>query len=110
MKSGHRGAKEMEVAIASAKKLKAGKMIGVETNGKSILLANLNGEYFAIGNICNHEGCTISDGTLRAEKVECPCHGSTYDVKTGAVLKGPAASPEPSYKLRIDGDQILVIL
>jgi nitrite reductase/ring-hydroxylating ferredoxin subunit len=96
----------MEIKIASAKSLPPGKMMGIEKNGQSILLANVKGEYFAIGNICMHEGCSLSDGTLSAEKIECPCHGSTYDMRTGKVLKGPAASPEPTFKLRLDGDQI----
>jgi nitrite reductase/ring-hydroxylating ferredoxin subunit len=100
----------MEIKIASARSLPPGKMMGVEKNGKSILLANLKGEYFAIGNICMHEGCILADGTLAGEKIECPCHGSTYDMRTGKVLKGPAVRPEPTFKLRLDGDQIFAIL
>ena len=100
----------MESMIASTKALAPGKMMGVEANGKAILLANVKGEYFAMGNICTHMGCTISDGTLRGNRVQCPCHGSTFDITTGAVVRGPAALPEPSYKLRIDGEQIFVSL
>ena len=100
----------MESMIASTKALAPGKMMGVEANGKAILLTNVKGEYFAMGNICTHMGCTISDGTLRGNRVQCPCHGSTFDITTGAVVRGPAALPEPSYKLRIDGEQIFVSL
>ena len=98
----------MEVRIASTKDLPPGKMMGVENSGKEVLVANLNGEYYAIGNICTHASCKLSEGTLNGEKVRCPCHGSTFDIRTGAVLKGPAKNSEPSFKLRIDGDQILV--
>ena len=100
----------MEVVIASTKDVPPGKMKGIRAKGKVMLLANLNGEYFAIGNVCTHEGCTVSDGTLQGEKVQCPCHGSTFDVRTGAVLKGPAEKPEPLFKLRVEGDQILLVL
>ena len=97
----------MEIEIASAKNLLPDKMIGVEKEGKSILIANVSGEYYAIGDICTHMGCNISDGVLDGEAVHCPCHGSTFNIKTGAVLKGPAKEPEPSYTLRVDGDKIL---
>ena len=98
----------MEVRIAATSGLPSGKMIGIENNGKAILVANFNGAYYAIGNTCTHAGCTLSEGTLNGEKVRCPCHGSTFDIRTGKVLKGPANDPEPSFNLRIDGDQILV--
>ncbi|GAB1398969.1 hypothetical protein MASR1M66_04210 [Aminivibrio sp.] len=43
-------------------------MMAVEKNGKSILIANVNGEYYAMGNICTHRGCSLSDGTLEGDK------------------------------------------
>ncbi len=99
----------METKIASTKDILPGKMVGLQAQGKSILVANVNGTFYAIGNICMHMGCTLSDGTLKGEKVICPCHGSTYDVRTGAFLKGPTTQPEPSYPLKIAGDQILLV-
>ncbi len=100
----------MEVRIAATTDLPSGKMIGSENSGKEILLANLNGKYYAIGDICTHAGCKLSEGTLNGEKVRCPCHGSTFDIRTGKVLRGPAENPEPSFNLRIEGDQIFVSL
>jgi nitrite reductase/ring-hydroxylating ferredoxin subunit len=100
----------LEIRVATTKDLPPGKMIGIENQGKRILIANVDGNYFAIGNICMHMKCALSDGTLTGEKIECPCHGSIYDVRTGAVLKGPAKNPEPSFKLKTDSDQILLIL
>ena len=99
----------MEVKIASTKDLPGGKMIGIDSGGRSILVASWNGNYYAIGNVCTHAGCTISGGTLTGFKVRCPCHGSTFDIRTGAVLAGPAQEAEPSYKLRVEGDQIILI-
>jgi len=100
----------MDIEIASTRDIPAGKMVGVEKDGKSVLIANVNGTYYAIGNTCTHNGCSISDGTLIVEKVRCPCHGSTFDVRTGAVVKGPAKNSEPSYKLKIDGEKIIASL
>jgi nitrite reductase/ring-hydroxylating ferredoxin subunit len=99
----------LDIKIASTKDIPIGTMKGFENQGKKILVANVEGKFYAIGNICMHEGCTLSDGTLTGEKIECPCHGSIYDIRTGAVLKGPAKRPEPSFNLRVDNDQILLV-
>ena len=96
------------VKVASLKDLQAGGMIGVEAGGKDVALVNSAGKYYAIGNRCTHMGCMLADGTLKEVNVTCPCHGSTFDVKTGKVIKGPAKKPEPVYETKIEGEQILV--
>jgi nitrite reductase/ring-hydroxylating ferredoxin subunit len=50
----------------------------------------------------------LSNGTLKGDTVQCKCHGSVFDVKTGNVIKGLAKKPEPKYELRVSDDQILV--
>ena len=100
----------MEIIIAATTDVKPGEMIGIEKEGKSILLANVAGTYYAIGNVCTHMGCSLSDGTLDGDAVACPCHGSIFNVKTGGVNKGPARDPEPTFALRIDGDKILATI
>jgi nitrite reductase/ring-hydroxylating ferredoxin subunit len=96
------------VKVAFVKDLEPGRMIGVETSGKEIVVANLEGTYYAIGSRCTHMSCMLSDGTLKGGNVTCPCHGSTFDVRTGSVVKGPAKKPEPAYQTKIEGEQILV--
>lgn len=96
------------IKVASAKELGTGEIIGVEAGGKPILVVNLNGKYYAIGNVCTHMGCMLSDGALKGENVQCPCHGSVFDVKTGTVVHGPAQKPEPVFQVKVEGDQILV--
>lgn len=100
----------MEIEIACVKDVTPGNIKGIEKNGESILIANVNGSYYAIGNVCTHMGCNLSEGTLTGDTVQCACHGSVFNVKTGAVEKGPAENSEPSYSLRVDGDRILVDL
>jgi len=96
------------VKVASTKDLEPGKMMSVEAGGKSILIVNVKGRYHAIGNICTHMSCMLSDGGLEGETVTCPCHGSKFDVKTGKVVGGPATKPEPSYQVKVEKDQIMV--
>ena len=96
------------VKVASKKEMPAGKMKLVEVNATPVLLSNVAGEYYAIGNKCTHRGCQLSDGILNGEIIKCPCHGSSFNVKTGEVLHGPATRPEPKYEVKIEEEQILV--
>lgn len=96
------------VKVTSTKDLTPGKMKGVEADGKPVLLVNSAGKYYAIGNVCTHMGCMLSDGMLKTESVQCVCHGSVFDLKTGKVISDPAKKPEPSYEVKVEGDQVLV--
>src|SRR5512136_2699081 len=96
------------VKVASKEDVSAGKMKLAEANGTPVLLANIAGEYYAIGNKCTHRGCKLSSGTLEVQIVKCPCHGSKFNVKTGEVVHGPATKPEPEYAVKVDKDQISV--
>lgn len=98
----------MFAKVASTKDLSPGEMIGVESGGKMILLANVGGKYYAMGNKCTHRGCKLNEGTLNGDQLRCRCHGSTFDVKTGGLVKGPAKEPEPAYQVKVEGDQIQV--
>jgi len=96
------------IKLASTADLKPNQMKEVKANGASILLVNIDGAFYAIGNKCTHRGCALSNSTLNGDTVKCPCHGSVFNVKTGEVVRGPAKKPEPKYELQISGDQILI--
>ena len=96
------------VKVASTNVLKPGEKMGFQGNGKAILIVNLNNKYFAIGNICTHMGCRLSDGKVKDESIQCRCHGSIFDIKTGKVLGNPAKKPEDVFEVKVEGEQILV--
>lgn len=96
------------VKVASLKDLKLGEMKSVKAGQKEICLANVNGNFYAIGNSCTHAGCKLSDGKLDGPNVKCPCHLSVFNVQTGAVVKGPATRPGPVYGIKLENDQILI--
>lgn len=98
------------VRVASKSDLAEGKMISLEVEGKEVVVANVGGNYYAIRNRCTHMGCMLSDGTLKGEHLQCPCHGSTFNVKNGNVVKGPATKPESIFQVKEEKDQILVKL
>ena len=93
---------------ASVNDLKPGEKLGVVLNGKPVLLANIKNEYYAIGGKCTHWGCMLIDGALVDSGIQCKCHGSTFELKTGAIIKGPATKPEPSYRVKIENGEIYV--
>jgi nitrite reductase/ring-hydroxylating ferredoxin subunit len=98
------------VKAASKSDLAEGRMIPLEAEGKEIVIANVNGNYYAIGNRCTHMRCMLSDGILKGEQLQCPCHGSIFNVKNGSVVKGPATKPESIFQVKEEKDQILVKL
>ncbi|HXS59795.1 MAG TPA: Rieske 2Fe-2S domain-containing protein [Candidatus Sulfopaludibacter sp.] len=96
------------VKVANTNEIKPLQMKEVDVDGQKILIANVNGEYYALGSICTHEGGPLADGTLQDYEVECPWHGSKFDIRTGKVTNPPADEPEPSYEIKVDGSQILI--
>ena len=96
------------VKVALKKEMPAGKMKAVDVAGVSVLLANVAGEYYAVGNKCTHRGCKLSSGVFEGETVKCPCHKSVFNVKTGEVVHRPASKPEPKYAVKVEEEQILV--
>ncbi len=96
------------VKVADTKDIQPSHMKEVQANGENICVVNIEGKYYAIGSICTHEGGPLADGTLEGYEVECPWHGSKFDVRTGEVTNPPASEPEPAYEVKVDGNSILV--
>lgn len=71
-------------------------------------IVNIDENYYAIGNVCTHMGGPLDEGTLEGYDVECPWHGSKFDVRTGNVTNPPAQQPVASYEVKIEGNDILL--
>jgi len=96
------------IKVADAKDNSPSRMKEVEVDGQKIIIANINGKYYAIGSICTHEGGPLADGMLSGYEVECPWHGSKFDLRTGRATNPPANEPEPVYEIKIEDTQILI--
>lgn len=93
------------VQIASEDELKSGERLFLEIDGDSIVVFNIAGEYFAIGDVCSHDDGPVGDGDLDGFEVVCPRHGARFDVRTGHVLSLPAIVDIPAYPVRVvDGE------
>ncbi|HSA75263.1 MAG TPA: Rieske 2Fe-2S domain-containing protein [Candidatus Nitrosocosmicus sp.] len=96
------------IRVADTKDIAPSQMKEVQVDGESICIANVNGKYYAIDNICTHEGGPLADGTLDGYEVECPWHNSKFDLRTGEVTNPPANEPEPVYEVKVEGNNILI--
>jgi nitrite reductase/ring-hydroxylating ferredoxin subunit len=96
------------VRIASLADVAPGRMKRFEVAGQRILLANVDGRFYATDDTCTHEDASLSAGSLRGELVRCPLHGSRFNVCTGKVMEEPAEHDLKTYPVRIEGDSILV--
>jgi glycine betaine catabolism B len=96
------------VKVAETKDIQPTKMKAVEIAGENICLINVEGKYYAIGNVCTHKGGPLAEGTLEGYEVECPWHGSKFDIRTGKVTRPPANEPESTYEVKVEGNDILI--
>lgn len=94
--------------VGPADAVSDGDMEAFEVEGVKVAVANVGGTLHAFGNVCTHQKCPLAKGDLEGTTVTCPCHGSQFDVTTGAVLSGPAEDPVPSYPVRIEDDAIQI--
>ena len=90
--------------VAETGDLSPGRMKPVTLGDEELLLANVDGNYCAIGNSCAYSGGTLSDGDLDGEEVECPLHGATFNVVTGEVVGPMAQEGGQAYEVRIAGN------
>lgn len=98
------------IRIASINEVPVGTLKTFSVNNKRILLGNIKGQYYAIGAVCTHKECDLSDGTLDEDKTTdtCACHGAIFDLKTGNVIFHKPIKNEPIYEVRVSGMDILV--
>ena len=85
-----------------------GQLLGVTVDGQPVAVANLDGQLFAIGDICTHRGCSLSEGTLTGSVAVCPCHGGQYDMRTGEVVGGPPPEPVEAYPVQVSNDEFRI--
>jgi len=86
-----------------------GKMIKVSIDGKDVLIANVDGKYFAIDDTCTHSGSSLSEGKLDGCTITCGWHGAQFDCKTGKLVKFPAKIRDlTSYNVEVESDNVFV--
>ncbi len=92
--------------IAPADQLPMGERMFVEVEGMSIVIFNMAGKLFAIGDVCSHDNGPVGDGEIEGEEIICPRHGGRFDIRTGKATSLPAVVDIPSYPVRITNGMI----
>ena len=84
------------------------KLVFDDSEDLRIAICNLDGQYFAIEDVCTHDGGSLDQGNLEGDEIECPRHGARFNVRTGEATLMPAVMPVRTFAIKIDGDRIVV--
>lgn len=95
--------------IATVDEIPAGSSKLIQIEDVRIALFNLDGEFYAIEDVCTHDDGPLVEGeVVDAGEVECPRHGARFDIRTGRATRMPAFEPVPTYEVRVEGNDVLV--
>jgi nitrite reductase/ring-hydroxylating ferredoxin subunit len=95
------------VRIGSSGDVVRGQMRVFDLAGTKVNVVSAGGSLYAFDDTCTHAGCSLAKGKLDGTTVTCPCHGSQFDVTSGAVLRGPASRPVRSRSVKFEGENLL---
>ena len=98
-----------KIFVCKTTQISVGQMKKISVDGKDIVVANIEGDYFAMNDTCTHAGASLSEGRLDDSTITCDWHGAQFDCKNGKLKKFPAQIDDlKSYKLVIESDDIFV--
>ncbi len=82
--------------------------LSVDYDDRAVLIFRVEGRYYAVEDLCSHDGQPLTDGQVVGHALECPRHGARFDLRTGKALCMPAIEPIPVYGVRVEGSQVLL--
>ena len=96
------------IDVVDQKALSDGEHVVVDVDGVDVAVFKLDGEFYAIEDVCTHDGAEIASGTLEGDEIVCPRHGARFCIKTGAVKSAPAYEDLPCLPVRIESGRVQV--
>jgi len=96
------------IAVAQVSEIPAGAMKCVAVDRNRVLLANVEGCFYAVSDVCGHRNAPLSRGRLNGHIIECPLHFAEFDVRTGKLIDGPVSADLPVYETRVEGGTVFV--
>ncbi len=94
--------------IAPASELPNGERLFVDIGDKPVVIFNIAGKFFAIGDVCTHDDGPLGDGDIEGEHIVCPRHGGEFEIRTGKAVQLPAVVDIPAYPVRVADGMIQV--
>jgi 3-phenylpropionate/trans-cinnamate dioxygenase ferredoxin subunit len=101
-----------DLRVCSVKDVEAGSARRFDVNGYKLCVVRIGDDYYAIDDTCSHADYSLSEGDVWEDdrEIECPKHGSTFSLQTGEPQTLPATSPVAVYDVKVDGDDVVVIV
>jgi 3-phenylpropionate/trans-cinnamate dioxygenase ferredoxin subunit len=96
------------VDVGAVSSLPEGSVSLVDVDGTEVAVFNVGGHYYAIQDVCTHDGGTLAEGEVKGFEIECPRHGARFDLRTGKVTAPPAYEDIIIFAVRIHGDRVQV--
>jgi 3-phenylpropionate/trans-cinnamate dioxygenase ferredoxin subunit len=96
------------VQVAQGGDVPEGRAKIVEAKGQRLVLVQVDGNHFAMQDLCTHDDGPLGEGDLFRDLIECPRHGARFNVKTGQAVTLPAVVPVKTYPVKTVGDAIFV--
>ena len=96
------------VKVGSVSDLPNGSFRAVDVGPDQIVIAYLEGKYYAMGRVCNHKQWDITEGILEGESITCAGHGAIWNLKTGEASFPMPLPSEPVYEVKVEGSDILL--
>ena len=94
--------------VCAQSDLLPGERIVADVDGVPVAVFNIDGDLYAIEDVCTHDGGELASGTLSGHEIECPRHGARFDVRTGAARCPPAYEPTAKFPLKLEAGSIFV--
>ena len=96
------------IPVAKVADLAPGQMKWIAVNRERVVLANVEGKFYALRDVCGHRQAPLSRGKLSGYLIECPLHFAQFDVRNGELVNGPVSTPVPIYEVWVEGDTVYV--
>lgn len=96
------------VTVAKKGYLEPGELMYVEVDDEPVVLINLDGELYALNDICTHEEASLADGEIVGDEIECPLHGGAFNIRTGEPAAFPVVVATEKYAVRTVGDEVQI--
>ena len=94
--------------VAASGDVEEGGLLEVDNRGEPVVIARRGSGLYAFEGYCTHEECPLSEGQFTDFEIECYCHGSYFDIRTGEALVGPAVESLETYRTREQDGEIQV--
>ncbi len=96
------------IDVAPAEELEPGSWKTIEYDDRIIAVFNLDGEFYAIEDICTHDGAELTGGEIEGTEIICPRHGARFDIITGEALTPPAYEDIDTFEVRVKDGMVQV--